>query len=239
MRNSTPPTRGDPRTGTAYAESVAPLILVAHDAAEGGGHAALLPAPTVARLLLGGGLAWLPLLGVLLSAGLYLWAVQRLHRRGYAWSPWRTASWLLGVAVIAYAVLGGIAVLTGTGSVFTQQGLFFSGAAVVTFGGRTPSWPTWRLGTRVQPIFSSPPRSGRPAQPPGAGTAHRTSLTGQRPPAVSRRRGSGLPSADGGSAYGTVLGGVPVASPCPGRPAPAVPWESLSGYARVSGGQRQ
>ncbi len=127
--------QGDPRTATAYAESVAPLILIAHDAAEGGGHAALLPAPTVARLLLGGGLAWLPLLGVLLSAGLYLWAVQRLHRRGYAWSPWRTASWLLGVAVIAYAVLGGIAVLTGTGSVFTQQGLFFSGAAVVTFGG--------------------------------------------------------------------------------------------------------
>jgi len=135
VRNSTPPTRGDPRTATAYAESVAPLILVAHDAAEGGGHATLLPAPTVARLLLGGGLAWLPLLGVLLSAGLYLWAVQRLHRRGDAWSPWRTASWLLGVAVIACAVLGGIAVLTGTGSVFTQQGLFFSGAAVVTLGG--------------------------------------------------------------------------------------------------------
>jgi chromate transporter len=34
-----------------------------------------------------------------------------------------------GVPVAAFALL------TGTGSVFTQQGLFFSGAAVVTFGG--------------------------------------------------------------------------------------------------------
>ncbi len=35
--------------------------------------------------------------------------------------------WLLPVAVVA--------LLTGTGSVFTQQGLFFSGSALVTFGG--------------------------------------------------------------------------------------------------------
>jgi len=85
-------------------------MLVADGAVEAAGHGALPAAPTVARLLLGGELALLPLLGVLLSAGLYLWAVLRLRRRGDAWSPWRTASWLLGVAVIAYAVLGGIAV---------------------------------------------------------------------------------------------------------------------------------
>ncbi len=89
---------------------MAPLTLVAHGAAEGAGYGALPAAPTVARLLLGGELALLPLLGVLLSAGLYIGAVLRLRRRGDAWSPWRTASWLLGVAVIAYAVLGGIAV---------------------------------------------------------------------------------------------------------------------------------
>ncbi|GID28201.1 chromate efflux transporter [Paractinoplanes brasiliensis] len=37
------------------------------------------------------------------------------------------AAWFLPVALVA--------ITTGTGSVYTQQGLFFSGAAVVTFGG--------------------------------------------------------------------------------------------------------
>ena len=41
---------------------------------------------------------------------------------------------LLGLVVWGVPV-GVFALLTGTGSVFTQQGLFFSGAAVVTFGG--------------------------------------------------------------------------------------------------------
>ncbi len=41
---------------------------------------------------------------------------------------------VVGLALWA-APLVAVAVLAGTGSVFTQQGLFFSGAAVVTFGG--------------------------------------------------------------------------------------------------------
>lgn len=41
---------------------------------------------------------------------------------------------LIGLAVWGLPVAAA-ALLTGTGSVFTQQGLFFSGAAVVTFGG--------------------------------------------------------------------------------------------------------
>jgi chromate transporter len=41
---------------------------------------------------------------------------------------------LIGLLVWGVPV-GAFALLTGTGSVFTQQGLFFSGAAVVTFGG--------------------------------------------------------------------------------------------------------
>jgi chromate transporter len=43
---------------------------------------------------------------------------------------------VLVVGVVIWAVpVAAVALLTGTGSVFTQQGLFFSGAAVVTFGG--------------------------------------------------------------------------------------------------------
>jgi chromate transporter len=47
----------------------------------------------------------------------------------------RTLKVLL-VGLLVWGVpIAAVAVLTGTGSVFTQQGLFFSGAAVVTFGG--------------------------------------------------------------------------------------------------------
>jgi len=43
---------------------------------------------------------------------------------------------VLLVGLVAWGVpLAAVALLTGGGSVFTQQGLFFSGAAVVTFGG--------------------------------------------------------------------------------------------------------
>ena len=48
----------------------------------------------------------------------------------------RRAARILVVGLALWAApLVAVAVLTGTGSVFTQQGLFFSGAAVVTFGG--------------------------------------------------------------------------------------------------------
>jgi chromate transporter len=48
----------------------------------------------------------------------------------------RRALRVLLVGLVVWGVpVGVFALLTGTGSVFTQQGLFFSGAAVVTFGG--------------------------------------------------------------------------------------------------------
>jgi chromate transporter len=46
------------------------------------------------------------------------------------------AARVLAVGLLAWGVpLATVAALTGRGSVFTQQGLFFSGAALVTFGG--------------------------------------------------------------------------------------------------------
>src|SRR4051794_26520942 len=43
---------------------------------------------------------------------------------------------MLLVGLVVWGVpIAAVALLTGTGSVFTQQALFFSGAAVVTFGG--------------------------------------------------------------------------------------------------------
>ncbi|GAA0265549.1 chromate efflux transporter [Cryptosporangium japonicum] len=48
----------------------------------------------------------------------------------------RRAALILSVGLLAWALpVALVAGLTGVGSVFTQQGLFFSGAAVVTFGG--------------------------------------------------------------------------------------------------------
>ncbi len=49
---------------------------------------------------------------------------------------WRRAAKVLAVGVIAWAApVAVIAAVFGTGSVFVDQGLFFSGAAMVTFGG--------------------------------------------------------------------------------------------------------
>ena len=51
-------------------------------------------------------------------------------------ASWRRAAKVLAVGVIAWAApVAVIAVVFGTGSVFVDQGLFFSGTAVVTFGG--------------------------------------------------------------------------------------------------------
>jgi chromate transporter len=47
----------------------------------------------------------------------------------------RTVRVLLVGLVVWGLPIAAVALLTGTGSVFTEQGLFFSGAAVVTFGG--------------------------------------------------------------------------------------------------------
>jgi len=49
---------------------------------------------------------------------------------------WRHASKVLSIGLLAWGVpIAVVAILTGTHSVLTQQGLFFSGTAVVTFGG--------------------------------------------------------------------------------------------------------
>ncbi|VTR11086.1 chromate transporter, chromate ion transporter (CHR) family [Gordonia terrae] len=49
---------------------------------------------------------------------------------------WRRAGIVLGVGVLAWVVPMGIVVATtGTGSVFTQQGTFFTWTALITFGG--------------------------------------------------------------------------------------------------------
>jgi chromate transporter len=49
---------------------------------------------------------------------------------------WRRAGRILLVGLVLWGVpLAAVAVLTGTGSVFTTQGLFFSGTALITFGG--------------------------------------------------------------------------------------------------------
>jgi chromate transporter len=50
-------------------------------------------------------------------------------------SPRRTLRILLTGLVLWASPLAAVAVLTGTGSVFTTQGVFFSGTALVTFGG--------------------------------------------------------------------------------------------------------
>ena len=41
-----------------------------------------------------------------LAAALYLWGVARLRRREVGWSPWRTASFALGLGLLAFAYLG-------------------------------------------------------------------------------------------------------------------------------------
>src|SRR3954454_22976266 len=76
-------------------------VLVAHDF--------LPPPPTLGRLLLGGSFEPVPVLAVGVAALLYLAGVARLWRRGDAWSWGRTAAWLAGLVVIAYATCGGVA----------------------------------------------------------------------------------------------------------------------------------
>src|ERR1700712_338833 len=49
------------------------------------------------------------MIAVVLAASLYLAAVVKLRRRGDAWGNGRTAAWLFGLLVIAYATCGGVA----------------------------------------------------------------------------------------------------------------------------------
>lgn len=47
---------------------------------------------------------------LLLLVGVYLWGVVVLRRRGDAWTPSRTAFWMVGMAQLAYATLGPLGV---------------------------------------------------------------------------------------------------------------------------------
>lgn len=47
-------------------------------------------------------------LGLLIAAGLYLWGVVRLHRRGDRWSGGRTAAFMIGLGSIASVTLSGL-----------------------------------------------------------------------------------------------------------------------------------
>ncbi|MEU4411026.1 chromate efflux transporter [Streptosporangium sp. NPDC023963] len=54
----------------------------------------------------------------------------------HATPSWRSAARILAAGLVAWWLpVAAVAVFTGTGSVFTTQGLFFSGTALVTFGG--------------------------------------------------------------------------------------------------------
>ncbi|WP_395106207.1 chromate efflux transporter [Actinomadura sp. SCN-SB] len=54
----------------------------------------------------------------------------------HAQPTWRHAVKVLAVGLVVWGLpLAAVVALTGTGSVFTAQGLFFSGTALVTFGG--------------------------------------------------------------------------------------------------------
>jgi cytochrome c oxidase assembly factor CtaG len=68
------------------------------------------PAPTVPNVALGFSLDPLFLTASLIAAALYVAGTIRLRRRGDSW-PWlRTASWLIGIAVIVWCTNAGIAV---------------------------------------------------------------------------------------------------------------------------------
>ena len=68
-----------------------------------------IPPPPSATQILG---HWHPqplvVLGIGVAGALYLAGVLRLRRRGVAWNPWRTASWLFGLALVAGALMSGL-----------------------------------------------------------------------------------------------------------------------------------
>jgi putative copper resistance protein D len=63
--------------------------------AHGGGPGDL-PALTWSQLFAGWSVEWLPLITIAITAGVYLSGVVVLRRRGDAWSPWRTVSFVGG-----------------------------------------------------------------------------------------------------------------------------------------------
>jgi chromate transporter len=149
---------------TALFAGLAPAVLaiVAQAVVRVGKRALTSPALVVIAVasFLAFALVAAPFPAVVLAAGLLGWALARRHPGAVPEgskadvaddgpppvipddvlhterpSARRTVRVLL-VGLLVWGVpLGAVAALTGAGSVFTQQGLFFSGAAVVTFGG--------------------------------------------------------------------------------------------------------
>jgi putative membrane protein len=72
------------------------------------------PALTPLRLLTAWSAQPLLVVALVAIAGLYLYGVRALHRRGDAWSTGRTVAFVGGVATIAYATLGWMGVYDDT-----------------------------------------------------------------------------------------------------------------------------
>jgi putative copper resistance protein D len=66
------------------------------------------PAPTAGRMITEAVPDLFFITAVVVAAGAYLAGVWRLHRRGDAWPPERTACWLAGVAVLGAVTLLGV-----------------------------------------------------------------------------------------------------------------------------------
>lgn len=128
------------------------------------------PPPTVDRLLGHWSFDLGPALMCSVAVGLYLLGVWRMHRRGDHWSVGRTAAWLSGWAVVAYALLGGLAayddVLFSTHAVqhmllATVAPVFLALGAPITLALRTlPRRPRkallWLLHTPVARVLAFP-----------------------------------------------------------------------------------
>ena len=99
----------------------------------GGADVTYVPPPPSVAAILG---HWHPqpllLLGIGVAAGLYLAGVLRLRRRGVAWNPWRTASWLFGLVLVAGALMSGLdAYADVTFSAHATQHMFLATVAPI------------------------------------------------------------------------------------------------------------
>lgn len=89
---------------------VVPALAHAVSDGRGDGGGAVPPEPTLLTALLGWQLEIVPALLVVVLAGLYLYGVSRLRRRGDSWPAWRTVSFVgLGLGSIVLATQSALA----------------------------------------------------------------------------------------------------------------------------------